>query len=269
MHITDWIIAGSAVVTLLVTAVVAYIYWRLLQETRRQVGEAHAQTAESREQTRLAVEAQTESQRQTRLAVEAQYDRYRPLLYPSGNIGNIPLGKDDGQRVIDWNRGPWGVELQNAGAGIAVVICGVFFGQKPAQEEKTLSPRYTLWRERPLHPDESVRTARLEIGKTMLHGDTEIKGYTLYAPPAPSLMEMQQDGKPYVVARLTLTYRDIFGRKHASISDYHDLYGWQPVVFLSDISDDLEDLDRRILRYAPASESDILTSDLGRLIDEL
>lgn len=59
-------------------------------------------------------------------------------------------------------------------------------------------------------------------------------------------------GKYNVLARLTLTYQDIFRRKHAATFDYIDLYGWQCVALLSDIAKDLEDVNSQVAeaRYA-------------------
>jgi hypothetical protein len=218
LHAGDWIALG----TLVVVALTLIVYWFLLQATRDQVTELRKQTDENHSQN-----------------LEAQHDRYRPLVYPTGNIP----ATDDG-RYVDWGRGRWGVDLKNAGAGVALTICGVFFGPKPTRPDHAKTERYTLWRDQPLLAQEQRSAAPMEFGASMVSGHDIIDSHTLYAPPEPTYDEMLQ-GTPWVVARLTLTYRDIFGRKHASISDYHQLHGWQPVAFLANITDDLIDLDCR------------------------
>jgi hypothetical protein len=45
------------------------------------------------------------------------------------------------------------------------------------------------------------------------------------------------------VARLTLTYQDVFRRTHAAVYDYIDLYGWQCTALLPGIAKDLEDVE--------------------------
>lgn len=219
MHVADWIALGTLVAVVLTLVV----YWLLLRATRDQVAELRKQTTENYQQNR-----------------EAQYDRYRPLVYPTGKIPYLP----DDNRYVDWARGPWGVDLKNAGAGVALTIYGVFFGPKPTRADQAQTERYTLWRDQPLLASESRSAAPMSLGGSMVGGNDSIGSHTLYGPPEPTYVEMHK-GVPWIVARLTLTYLDIYGRKHASISDYHQLHGWQPAAFLVDIPDDLTDLNRR------------------------
>ena len=44
------------------------------------------------------------------------------------------------------------------------------------------------------------------------------------------------------LARLIITYHDIFKRKHASIFDYVQNVGWQLIAFEENIGEDLYDL---------------------------
>ena len=75
----------------------------------------------------------------------------------------------------------------------------------------------------------------------MMAGEATIGGYTLYAPLVPSAAERWQKGSPIAVARLTITYHDIFGHKHATIFDYMAWRQWRYVAFLRNIREDLED----------------------------
>jgi hypothetical protein len=109
-----------------------------------------------------------------------------------------------------------------------------------------LPPRYTLWREPSLRPGMS-RRVKLETGATVMNGDAMIGGYQLFAPRKPSLGEMH-GGRYNVLARLTLTYQDIYARRHAAIFDYVDLYGWQCIGVPTEVSQDLESVDREARR---------------------
>ena len=54
-------------------------------------------------------------------------------------------------------------------------------------------------------------------------------------------------GSAYIyLGRLTLTYQDIFGRKHACIADFDTLERWHIHPHLEDIATDLEDLEQAI-----------------------
>jgi len=70
-----------------------------------------------------------------------------------------------------------------------------------------------------------------------ISSDTEIKGYTLYVP--------DDEDHVGVLARFTLTYHDVFGRKHASIYDYHSQIGWMSRGHFSDIEYDIYELDQQ------------------------
>ncbi|MGZ6375557.1 MAG: hypothetical protein ACXWPI_12660 [Ktedonobacterales bacterium] len=50
---------------------------------------------------------------------------------------------------------------------------------------------------------------------------------------------------PTILARYTITYHDIFGRRHAAIYDYDSQHRWRSVAFLTNIPQDLEELNRQ------------------------
>jgi hypothetical protein len=64
--------------------------------------------------------------------------------------------------------------------------------------------------------------------------------YAFNAPKQPLSQPAQKD--PTRICRITITYQDIFQRKHASIYDL--IFGpkWQVVAFIDDIKNDLNDL---------------------------
>jgi hypothetical protein len=93
-----------------------------------------------------------------------------------------------------------------------------------------------------------------ELGKTdwkrsdfnglLVSGWTElgtVKRCKLYAPLKPDEHDLKR-GQTERVARLTLTYSDIFGRKHAALFDFTTEQAWENVAYLRDIPADLADL---------------------------
>lgn len=174
--------------------------------------------------------------RQVRLTVEVQYDQRRPLLYPPGTVTLI-----DQAGNVDWSEPERRIPLENAGSGVAVNICGVLIGPRTMSK----SDRYTLWQEAPLTTLEGMRPMQFRRGGAgTIPNDTTIGAYTLHAPDKPSQAELMA-GAPWIVARLTVTYHDVFGRKHAALFDYTAMPAWSVVAFLEDISHDLLDLDDR------------------------
>lgn len=174
--------------------------------------------------------------RQVRLAVEVQYDQRRPLLYPPGTVTLI-----DQVGNVDWSEPERRIPLENVGSGVAVNLCGVLIGPRALSK----SDRYTLWQEAPLTTLEGMRPMQFRRGGAgTIPNDATIGVYTLHAPDKPSQADLMA-GAPWVVARLTITYRDVFGRKHAAIFDYTTAPSWRVVAFLEGIPHDLLDLDNQ------------------------
>jgi hypothetical protein len=185
--------------------------------------------------------ADRQAQQATRQVEETQqqrFDQYRPVVHPAGDLAtNQPL-------QVDWYQQGYDLQLQNVGAGVALIVCGVMFPPEGVFPVNQLSPRYTLWREAAFLSGQPARSVKLELGRTMTDGDATIGGHRLFAPRRPTDEERRLCGLYNVIARLTLTYQDIFMRKHAATIDYIDLYGWQCVALSSDVAKDLEDLDQ-------------------------
>lgn len=53
------------------------------------------------------------------------------------------------------------------------------------------------------------------------------------------------EDQPQIIARLTLTYHDVYGRTNSSVYDLTALWAREPVTFLKNVSNDLGDLDRK------------------------
>jgi hypothetical protein len=184
------------------------------------------------------------SQEQFRQSVEAERDGQLPVLVPSAPLLSVgqpatgAFGENLQHRQPGYDRTqPFvNVAARNAGPGIALNIWGIVFEPEPEldvlkQTGQHHSHRYAL----PLEPGKDS-TEDWKGGGLPMGGDTEIgttKRYKLYAPRKPSYGETLR-GETEKVARLTLTYSDIFGRKHAAIFDLTALMQWENVDYLRD-----------------------------------
>jgi len=68
--------------------------------------------------------------------------------------------------------------------------------------------------------------------------------YAFNAPKQP--LSSPTSGKLWYICRVTITYHDIFHRKHTSIYDLAFQQRWQVVALIDDIENDLDDLVERI-----------------------
>ncbi len=206
----------------------------------------------------LAGQKQVEvSQEQFRQSVEAERDAQLPILVPSEHLVSIQSdasGHLDRQPGYDRTRTYAYVPVRNSGAGIALNIWGVVFEAEPEYPVlKETGQHHSLRFQLPLEPG-SHFDGNWPGGGLPLSGDTEIGTtvrYKLYAPRKPTPAEVQR-GITEKLARLTLTYSDIFGRKHAAIYDYTNQYQWESVAYLRGIDKDLGDLECESLRDVPA-----------------
>ncbi|HZC79543.1 MAG TPA: hypothetical protein VE258_17435 [Ktedonobacterales bacterium] len=187
--------------------------------------------------------------RHLRLAREARYDSCRPLLYPSeqptlarSTTGETVLGLPAaGNRLI----------IHNAGSGVATNVRGAIYGPPPVELAEPGSPppdHQYIWLETPL-PDKASTPVASAPGGWILPGDTSIVGRgadrpTLFAPLKPTPGSHLYEVAPTVIWRLTLTYQDIFRRKHASVFDFTDQFVWRCVGLFPGIPKDIEELDR-------------------------
>ena len=104
-----------------------------------------------------------------------------------------------------------------------------------SQGEKNRSLEYVLASSK--HP---LRMNTFAEGNKHIESKDHKQKYSFNAPKHPFSPSSQQE--PRCICRVTITYHDIFHRKHASISDFIFLQGWQVVALLDDIISDLGDL---------------------------
>ena len=187
-------------------------------------------------------------------AREARYDQYRPILVYgpavfSPEVKNV-LGYAE-QLYADLSVEKMPILLSNIGTGPALDVLAVLFGptpRGPSEEQAHIYFKYSG----PI--TSGGREGEIgHQGGLLISGDALVgreKKYTLYAPPRPSPKDPADGVTPYIVARLTITYHDIFGRKHASIFDYTSQEEWLSVDegFFPSIPQDLKDLEREHTR---------------------
>lgn len=184
------------------------------------------------------------SRQQVREALEMRYAQQRPLIVPE----EAPKLQQaaDGREYLDFQGPDSAQPIQNIGLGLALNVWGVIFGP-PQEGSNTLEQRRTFMSAMPI-PSGAGDKPFSRIGVTELPGtaSVDLKGkYTLSAPPTPTLQETLKADLPTIIARYTITYHDIFGRRHASIYDYDAQHRWRSVAFLSNIPQDLEELNRK------------------------
>lgn len=200
------------------------------------------------------------SQDQFRQSVEAEQDAHLPVLVPIEPLASLGIltrtaGGYNQATEAGYNREmPFAhVAVKNLGAGIALNIWGIVFEPEPElqvhkQTGQHHSHRYNL----PLEPGQLSRED-WKGGGLLTSGDAEIgttKRYKLYAPAKPTPKEALQ-GVAGKVARLTLTYSDIFGRKHAAIYDFTERGQWEYVAYLRNIAQGLGELEQESLSQIP------------------
>jgi len=174
------------------------------------------------------------SQEQVRVAQEQQFNQFRPVLYPAGSLEKI-IDRSGGRPYIKFGYQNQVIDgLKNIGTGPAFNIYGTIFG---SQVNSQLSQqRYIVWNYPALTPGATGDEITLLQGSN-ISSDTIIKGYTLYVPDDANHVA--------IIARFMLTYHDVFGRKHASIYDYHSQIGWMSRGHFSDIEYDIYELDQQ------------------------
>ncbi len=173
-------------------------------------------------------------QEQVKVGQEQLFNQFRPVLYPVGDLEKI-VDRSAGEYHIKWEQQNQEIDgLKNIGVGPAFTIYGILFG--PPVNSQPPRMRYVVWNSPALTPGVPGDKITLSPG-SHISSDTEIKGYTLYVP--------DDEDHVGVLTRFTFTYYDVFGRKHASIYDYHSQIGWMSRGHFSDIEYDIYELDQQ------------------------
>jgi len=218
MNIVTLIVAGVAALATAVSTGVAIYSLRF----NKQTVEAY------REQIRIGQEQVRASQSQT-------YNQLRPVLIPPKIEGSDLLKGIPGAYEINWNQVQLSIDgLRNIGVGPALNINCIFFPPS-FQGTPPETQRYSVWNYGAITPGETGEKIILRQG-TNLTSTTIIGGQLLHVP----------DDADHInrIVRLTMTYRDVFGRKFASMYDYQRVLGWVPVGNFEDIEHDLAELEQ-------------------------
>lgn len=190
-----------------------------------------------------AIVAIRDNRKQTQ---QTQYNSSRPLLVPEG----APKFQGDKPQWLDWNVNEQVLAVRNVGSGVALNVASVLYGcesyvvdwatNKRSESEKSI--HWTCWLGVPIASDETKEATHKKGNGNFYEKNMHIGQHSFNAPPEPRVVPHQN--QPFIIARITITYLDIFKRKHASIFDYvQHTGGWQLVEFLEEIKEDLSDLE--------------------------
>ncbi len=166
---------------------------------------------------------------------EAAKAQFRPVLVPKTGPAQI-----EGL----WAAGSHTINIENVGFGVATDVWGVLL-PPTVPSQKTTDTQFYLRAEVPIAPGECNKMWFLKGGTIFLAND-RIGNFTFGVPSHLSPEEGMPDQtarRDRCVARMTLTYRDIFGRKYASIFDFTQTKTWVSVAIFG-IAKDIPDLDK-------------------------
>jgi hypothetical protein len=184
--------------------------------------------------------------KQTQEMLKSRRAQYLPLVIPETDPALRSSLGAEGSEEFFAGAPPSSVAFHNIGTGPAFNVRAVCFGPRPTSSELTLASRRTAVFTFPLragvtdHGDESE-------GNSVIRGEDSIDGnpeHAFYAPATPSQGDVTLPDIASILARYTITYRDIEGRRHASQFDFDSKHHWHYVGSF-DISKDLQELQRK------------------------
>jgi len=180
-------------------------------------------------------------------ARQTQFDSSRPLLVPEGIL---LLANEQNPKWLSWGEYQLtDLHIRNMGSGVALNIACVLYPPSTYVIDGKPSDNYqeehwTCWLGSPIAPGDKVEEL-LRKGDGLFSANRKYirrhgREYTFNAPPEP--LNKLNEKEPMHLARLIITYQDVFHRKHASIFDMLDNIGWKQIAFEEDIKEDLHDL---------------------------
>ncbi len=124
---------------------------------------------------------------------------------------------------LDWSTPFLTVSMKNVGTGPAFNIVSVIYGAESypgtqgTPRQKGTEGHWTFWGGNLMQPGE-MKSQQYNVGASTFYQDKQSvkdrkKQYSLHAPPVPNFKI--QNPEPNYIARITTTYQDIHGRKHA------------------------------------------------------
>jgi hypothetical protein len=182
------------------------------------------------------------TQKQNQLAQREFFSGFRPIVIPTWPLElkqatNAPKYVDLSTTQV--------LKIKNIGPGVALNLSLVLFGPPLVPTSNLLPNRVVAWLEPPLSSGEE-RSVEMPAGQSNFNGDVYVAddtSLTLFAPPLPSTRDVMVGSADMFVARLTITYHDVFERKHSSTYDFDALGRWFSRGYQEDIPQDLWDLE--------------------------
>ena len=200
--------------------------------------------------------------------LQARYDDARPVLIIISSPQDIPLQQGN-EVYLDWNNQPPVIEVYNVGNGPALSVRSVIYGPEAiarldpstflniwkylgdAEEKEEKEKHWYDWTTDVVRRGEQGELQYTlastlspfkfsEANKSIESKSDKHKKYAFNAPKQP--LSSPNSGEPWYICRVTITYQDIFHRKHASIYDLAFRQKWQVVALIDDIINDLDDL---------------------------
>jgi hypothetical protein len=198
--------------------------------------------------------------RERQRSSQARYDDARPVLQIISKPEGIPTERGD-LSALNWKELPH-ITVLNVGKGPASNIRSVIYGPAAIAVRDAASGGYIHFnKDKENHwydwtTDVVSQADKKELqyvyaetfgpnqfsetNKHIQPKDHKQKPIPFNAPEQP--LSQPSLKEPRHICRVTITYHDIFHRKHASIYDLVFRQGWQVVAFIDDIISDLSDL---------------------------
>jgi len=185
---------------------------------------------DNRKQTK---EALAEGRRQSQAALDIAHEQIeqskQPILIP---LSALPLTAVVGQ--LDFTQSELPLEFMNVGTGVALNIWGVLVPpQNIPQTPYSFSNQAHLLQSK-------GDTVVFRQSQSYLFTEKDKIGELDLRPPSELTKVGTIDVLRYA-ARLTLTYLDVFGNKHATIYDYTNIKEWKVVAHFR-VQHDLDDM---------------------------
>src|SRR6266496_2146811 len=268
MNTTDWIGIANVVAQLAVAGVAIWAVMASLRANNRQIqasdrqvkdqiDASNKQLKEQIEASDLQVRKQIEESR--RLATEERQHQSRPVLAPRKEVfehaityfsledgkKNETLYASDGR--VDWS---WQHEIRinihNMGNGPAFNVHATLYGP-----EDICQSQFVSWDSGPIEEKGTIDILLTHLSTLQLfHGDSVDGKHPLYDRS----LDSPTNPWMYRIACLTITYHDLFGKKHVSIFHYTLQHQWIHVA-TEEISGepplDLKELDTQKKQQGP------------------
>lgn len=218
MNTTDIIGVVNAVAQFAVAGVAVWAVWASLHANKRQI-----------EASEIQINKQVEENR--RLATEERQHQSRPIIVPEKEISHNTVtyystetGKSNESLYTSEHRINWSwpheirLNVRNMGSGPAFNLHCVLYGS-----EDTCQSQFVSWDDGPIEEKSSIDIELIHSSELRLfHNDSVDGKHPLYDK------SLGSPSNPWIyrIACLTITYHDLFEKKHVSIFHYTLQHRW-------------------------------------------